>query len=101
MDGNTVIIYLACFIVIFIVGKIFFVPLKKISKVLLNSVLGGLSIYILNLVGVLFNFHLGLNCFTSIFTGLLGIPRGSYFNINKVYVGIRKHLNISLNEVFR
>ena len=59
MDGTSVIIYLACLIVIFIVGKIFFVPLKSIFKLLINSILGGILIYIVNIVGASFGFHIG------------------------------------------
>ena len=31
-------------------------------------------IYLINLVGMLFNFHIGLNYITAIFTGILGVP---------------------------
>ena len=80
MDGNTVIIYLACLIVLFIVGRIFYVPLKHILKLLLNTVLGGFLIYIVNIIGSSYNFHIGLNYVTAIFTGLLGVPRSYCFN---------------------
>ena len=48
MDNN-IITYLACICFIFIFGRIFIVPLKKVLKLVLNSVLGGLTIYIINL----------------------------------------------------
>ena len=74
MEINTIIIYLACLIVLFIIGKIFYLPLKHIIKLLLNSILGGFLIYIVNLVGGSFGFHVGLNFGTAIFAGLLGVP---------------------------
>lgn len=74
MEGTSVIIYLACLIVIFIVGKIFFVPLKSIFKLLINSILGGILIYIVNIIGSSFGFHIGLNWITALFAGLLGVP---------------------------
>ena len=74
MDINTIIIYLACLIVLFIVGKIFYLPLKHIFKLLLNSILGGFLIYIVNAVGGSFGFHIGLNIGTAVFAGLLGVP---------------------------
>ena len=74
MDINTIIIYLACLIVLFIIGKIFYLPLKHIFKLLLNSVLGGFLIYIVNVVGSSFGFHIGLNIGTAIFVGMLGVP---------------------------
>ena len=47
MDNN-LITYLACICFIFLFGKLFIVPLKKILKLILNSILGGISIYIIN-----------------------------------------------------
>ena len=49
MDVN-ILTYLACICLIFILGRIFIVPLKKILKLVLNSVLGGIVIYIINLI---------------------------------------------------
>ena len=87
MDLNTIIIYLACLIVIFIIGKIFFVPLKHIVKLLINSVLGGFLIYIVNVIGGSFGFHIGLNVGTAIFTGRLGIPGVILLILIKLLVG--------------
>jgi len=43
-------------------------------KLLLNSVLGGVLIFIINTFGGLLGIHIGLNAVTSIAVGLLGIP---------------------------
>lgn len=86
MDATSVIIYLACLIVIFIVGKIFFVPLKSIFKLLMNSILGGILIYIVNIVGESFGFHIGLNVGTALFTGLLGVPGVVFLVILKLVI---------------
>ena len=67
MDIN-IITYLACICFIFIFGKIFIVPIKKILKLVINSILGGITIYIINFIGAYLNFHIGLNsykCFNS------------------------------------
>ena len=73
MDTN-LLTYLATICFLFIFGKIFFVPLNKILKLIINSILGGLVIYLINLVGNMFEFHIGLNIFTSIMVGILGLP---------------------------
>ncbi len=73
MDTN-LITYLACICFLFIFGKIFIVPIKKILKLVINSILGGIAIFIINLIGTSFGFHIGLNIFTSILVGLLGVP---------------------------
>ena len=79
MDVN-ILTYLACICLIFILGRIFIVPLKKILKLVLNSVLGGIVIYIINLIGAGFGFHIGLNIFTSILVRTFRTPRSCLFN---------------------
>ena len=48
--------------------------IKKILKLIINSILGGLTIFLINLVGGIWGFHIGLNIFTSILVGVLGLP---------------------------
>ena len=85
MDIN-IITYLACICIIFILGRIFILPLKKILKLVFNSVLGGICIFIINLVGSNFGFHIGLNFFTSILIRFIRITRDSLFNNNKIII---------------
>lgn len=73
MDTN-LITYLACICFLFLFGRIFIIPIKKILKLVINSILGGATIFLINLIGSAFEFHIGLNIFTSILVGLLGLP---------------------------
>ena len=86
MDIN-IITYLACICFIFIFGRIFIVPIKKILKLVLNSILGGVVIFIINVIGANFGFHIGLNFFTSILIGLLGLPGVVCLIIIKLLIG--------------
>ena len=74
MDFNNILTFLACIIFIFIFGKIFIILLKNIIKLVLNSIMGGISIFLINAIGSSFGFHIGINLITSIFVGLLGLP---------------------------
>lgn len=74
MEANTIITYLACIFFLFIIGRIFIVPLKFILKLVFNSIIGGILIFIINLIGGIFNFHIGLNIITAIIVGILGVP---------------------------
>ena len=69
--------YLACICFLFIFGRIFILPIKKVLKLVLNSILGGVTIYIINLIGAGFNFHIGLNIFTSILIRIIRFARCS------------------------
>ena len=87
MDGNSWLTFLVCIIILFIFGKIFVWPLKNIIKLVFNSILGGILIYIINIIGMNFNFHIGLNLLTSIIVGLLGIPGAALLVILKIILG--------------
>lgn len=86
MDYN-IITYLACICFLFIFGRIFIVPIKKVLKLVINSILGGLVIFLINLIGNSFGFHIGLNFFTSILIGILGIPGAVFLVILKLLIG--------------
>ena len=86
LDTN-VITYLACICFLFLFGRIFIVPVKKILKLVLNSIIGGIVIFIINLVGASFGFHIGLNFFTSIVIGFLGLPGAVILIIIQLLVG--------------
>lgn len=87
MDFNNIIAYIACIFFLFIFGKVFIVPIKTILKLVINSVLGGVVIFLINFIGAYFNFHIGLNFVTSIFVGLLGIPGAVVVVLLKLLIG--------------
>ncbi len=73
MDIN-VITYLACICFLFLFGRLFVIPIRKILKIVVNSILGGIVLWIINFVGVNFGFSIGINVFTSLIVGILGLP---------------------------
>ena len=87
LEDNTLIIYIACICFLFLFGRIFILPIKSVLKLVLNSILGGLIIYLINLIGGLFAFHIGLNYITAIFIGILGIPGAILLIILKIFIG--------------
>lgn len=56
--------------ILFIILKILSMPMKIIIKFLINAVVGGVVIYVLNLIGV----GLVLNWITALIVGFLGVP---------------------------
>ncbi len=86
MDQN-IIAFLACICFIFLIGRIFILPIKKVLKLVLNSILGGVLIFIINIIGTSFGFHIGLNLITSITIGILGIPGAIALVLIKILLG--------------
>ena len=63
--------------VLFIVLKLLALPMKLIIKLVINGLIGGLIIFIVNLVGANFGFIINLNWITALIVGILGVPRRS------------------------
>ena len=93
--NTSIITYLACICFIFIFGRIFIVPLKKILKLVVNSILGGVIIYIINLIGNGFGFHIGLNIFTSIVIRTVRASWRSMFNSCKIISRIKVYSTVT------
>lgn len=85
LDVNIILVYLACVIFLFLMGKVFILPLKTITKIIGNSILGAILIFVINVIGKLFEFHIGLNIGTAILTGILGLPRSNFINFVKTF----------------
>ena len=83
MEVKMLLIYVACIIGIIIVGKVFIVPIKIIG---INSILGVVLLYIINLVGALWQFHIGINVITALVVGILGIPGAILLAILKIFI---------------
>lgn len=86
MEVKMLLIYVACIIGIIIVGKVFIVPIKIIGKLIINSILGVVILYIINLVGALWQFHIGINVITALVVGILGIPGAILLAILKIFI---------------
>ena len=82
---NTLII-ISCICMMFIIGRLFIVPIKWSLKLVCNSILGGILIWIINLIGGVWGFHIGLNIYTSIFVGILGVPGAVLLIIIKLMI---------------
>lgn len=87
MGLTSILVVIGCALAIFIIGKIFLFPIKFLLKLVFNTIIGGAIIYIINLVGANFGFHIGLNLITSLVVGILGIPGAILLIILKLIIG--------------
>ena len=87
MSLTNILIVGGCALAILIIGKILLFPIKKIIKLVFNTIIGGAIIYIINLIGASFGFHIGLNIVTSLVVGILGIPGAILLVILKLIMG--------------
>lgn len=72
--NNTIFFYIIEVVLSCVLAVIFSKPLGKLLKIAVNSALGGVCLIAFNFVSQLFGFFLGVNAFTAITVGILGIP---------------------------
>ena len=88
MDINIIISVVICIIFLLIFGKIFLLPVKKIFKLVINTGLGALAIFVINTIGTSFGFHIGLNIINALIVGILGIPGAALLILLKLFCNI-------------
>ena len=86
MDINALII-ISCICMLFVMARILIMPIKLFLKLVFNSILGGLTIWVINLIGANFGFCIGINIYTSVFVGVLGIPGAISLILIKLIIG--------------
>lgn len=67
MNPQILLIYISCIIGIIIVCKIFIVPIKWIFRIIANSILGSLLLYLVNAVGANFRSTYRHKCYNKYF----------------------------------
>ncbi len=85
MDNRIIFTFIACIAILIVFGKYFSFPIKKIIKLVGNSILGAIIIFFINLVGTSFNFHIGFSIVNSIIVGILGIPGAILLVLLKIF----------------
>ena len=67
-------VFIGAIIAVFIILKILAWPIKKIFKMVINIVVGGLLLVIVNYIGGNFGFTIPINWITALIVGILGVP---------------------------
>ncbi|MDO5039083.1 pro-sigmaK processing inhibitor BofA family protein [Clostridium sp.] len=70
MDIELIIYGIIGIIILYVLLKL----LKWPIKLLLNGICGVILLYIINLIGVNFGIHIGINIITALIAGIFGIP---------------------------
>ncbi len=74
LEFNIVFAYAFGLILLFLVGWLLIIPLKYITKLLINGIIGGITLVILNFAGGFLGLSIGLNPVTALIVGFLGVP---------------------------
>jgi len=67
-------VFIGAIVAVFIILKILAWPIKKIIKMVMNIIVGGLLLIVVNYIGANFGFTIPINWITAFIVGILGIP---------------------------
>jgi len=74
MDLGVLIAYIIGIIILFLLGRMFSVNLKQVLKILFRVLLGGIVVFIINIIGGYAGFKIPLNILSAAIVGFLGLP---------------------------
>lgn len=74
MNMNTIFFYIVGLALLYIVGLLLVWPIKKIVKLIVNGVLGGITLLVFNFIGNYFGLNIAINPLNAIIVGFLGVP---------------------------
>ena len=74
IDFDVVIAYVVGLLLLYLIGWLLLTPIKLLLKFLVNGVVGGLMLLVLNLVGGFIGVNVVINPVTALIAGFLGVP---------------------------
>ena len=83
-ENNLIAAYAVGLVLLFFLIRIFYTPLKFALKLIGNAIAGVLFLLFVNLVGGIVNIQIGINIYTALTVGLLGIPGAALMLILQV-----------------
>lgn len=74
MSVGTILAFLFGLILLYVVGMVLVIPIRIIMKLLINALVGGVALFIFNIIGGIFNLSIAMNPLNAIIVGFLGVP---------------------------
>ncbi|AFS77183.1 pro-sigma K processing inhibitor [Gottschalkia acidurici 9a] len=74
LELSTIFAFAFGLVALYIIGMILVIPIKIITKLIWNGIIGGILLILANLLGGLIGITVGINPITALVAGFLGIP---------------------------
>ncbi|MBQ2897299.1 MAG: pro-sigmaK processing inhibitor BofA family protein [Clostridia bacterium] len=84
LGDNLIVAYAIGLIMLFFLIRMFYTPLKIALKLVGNALAGGIFLLFINVVGGIVNIQIGINLFTALVVGILGVPGAALMLILQV-----------------
>ncbi|HHY93154.1 MAG TPA: pro-sigmaK processing inhibitor BofA [Firmicutes bacterium] len=74
LNINILIAYAFGLFLLYLIARLLLVPLKILLRLLYNALVGGVVLWVVNLVGGYFGVFIPINPITALVAGFLGVP---------------------------
>lgn len=74
MDISVIAAFAIGVLAVCVIGKMFVMPVRLLWKLIYNGMIGGVMLWLVNLIGASFGFGIGINVISALVAGFLGIP---------------------------
>lgn len=74
MTFPTIISFVLGLALLYIIGLLLVIPIRILIKLIVNGLIGGVLLFIFNIIGGLFGLGITINPLNAIIVGFLGVP---------------------------
>jgi inhibitor of the pro-sigma K processing machinery len=85
-DVNVVVAFIFGLLLIYLIGRVFLMPIKIIFRLIYNGIIGGLILWGLNFIGAYIGFTIAINPITALTVGFLGLPGVILLVLFKIFI---------------
>lgn len=86
VELNVVLAYIFGIILIYLIGRMFFMPIKLVLRLIYNGLIGGAMLWVVNFIGAYIGFSIAINPITALVAGFLGMPGVIILILFKVFI---------------
>jgi inhibitor of the pro-sigma K processing machinery len=85
-DVNVIIAFAFGILLIYLIGRLFLMPIKLVFRLIYNAIIGGAMLWGVNFIGGHFGFAIAINPITALVAGILGIPGVLLLILFKIFI---------------
>ena len=74
MGIDVIFAYIFGIMMLFLFAKLLLIPIKIAWRLLINAIVGGIALLLINFIGSFFGLSIDINIITALVTGILGAP---------------------------
>lgn len=88
VDGDFTVIFAYMFglFLIYLIGRMFLMPIKLVFRLIYNALIGGALLWVLNFIGGHVGFTIAINPVTALIAGFLGLPGVILLILFKIFI---------------